>query len=143
MPVTMTQSEYLGVLSYAPAPAVKEQAEKVIPALGSIDVLNNRTGLVMLPYTDSAKGVVSHLGKVLVSEAQVRLPASGVEGYGMCMGRDLVQAVAIAILDAAFMAGVMADEITAFVDKQAELLTAVDDYLLRCVESTRVEMQTF
>jgi alpha-D-ribose 1-methylphosphonate 5-triphosphate synthase subunit PhnG len=143
MPIPMTQSDYLSVLSYAPAPAVKEQAEKVIPALGPIDVLNNRTGLVMLPYTDSARGVVFHLGEVLVSEAQVRLPVSGVEGYGMCMGRDLVQAVAIAILDAALTAGVMTDDIMAFIDKQAEELASADDHLLRCVETTRVEMQTF
>ncbi len=143
MPAAMSQSEYLSVLSYAPALAVKEQAEKAIPSLGPIDVLNNRTGLVMLPYTDTARGVVFHLGEVLVSEALVHLSGSGVEGYGMCMGRDLVQAVAIAILDAALTAGVMTEEITAFIDRQAKQLASADDYLLRCVESTRVEMQTF
>jgi alpha-D-ribose 1-methylphosphonate 5-triphosphate synthase subunit PhnG len=145
MPPTFTQSEYLSILSRTPAEAVKVLAEEIIPALGSISVLISRTGLVMLPYTDNAKGTIFHLGEVLVAEAHIRAESEdGVaEGYGMCLGRDLQEAMAIAVLDAALTLGIRADEIMVFVAAQAEQLDAADDQLLRSVESTRVEMQTF
>jgi alpha-D-ribose 1-methylphosphonate 5-triphosphate synthase subunit PhnG len=137
-----SQSEYLSILSHATAQAVKDQAESVLPVLGDVKVLVNRTGLVMLPYTDNARGTIFHLGEVLVSEAHIRL-ASGVEGYGVCMGRDLVQALGIAVLDAALTANIMTDEITAFIAEQSHIQQQADSFLLRSVESTRVEMQTF
>ena len=143
--VSLTQSEYLSVLSQAPADAVKALAEEILPSVEPITVLTNRTGLVMLPYTDNAKGTIFHLGEVLVAEAHIRLGVDegGVEGYGMCLGRDLVQAMAIAVLDAAVTANSNVDTIMAFVSEHAALLAAADDQLLRSVESTRVEMQTF
>ena len=143
--VSCTQSEYLSVLSQAPADAVKALAEEILPALEPISVLTNRTGLVMLPYTDNAKGTIFHLGEVLVAEAHIRLGTDegGIEGYGMCLGRDLVQAMGIAVLDAAVTANLGVDRIMAFVEEQGALLAAADDQLLRSVESTRVEMQTF
>jgi alpha-D-ribose 1-methylphosphonate 5-triphosphate synthase subunit PhnG len=61
----------------------------------------------------------------------------------MCLGRDLVQAVAVAVLDAAVRAGINIDGIMAFVSEQAVALAAADEALLRAVESTRVEMETF
>jgi alpha-D-ribose 1-methylphosphonate 5-triphosphate synthase subunit PhnG len=145
MPSTFTQSEYLSVLSQTPADAIKALAEEIIPALGGISVLISRTGLVMLPYTDNAKGTIFHLGEVLVAEAHIRAESEHgtVEGYGMCLGRDLQQAMAIAVLDAAITLGVNVDEIMAFVAEQSAALAAADDQLLRSVESTRVEMQTF
>jgi len=135
----------LSVLSQAPADAVKALAEEILPALEPISVLTNRTGLVMLPYTDNAKGTIFHLGEVLVAEAHIRLGTDegGIEGYGMCLGRDLVQAMGIAVLDAAVTANLGVDRIMAFVEEQGALLAAADDQLLRSVESTRVEMQTF
>src|SRR5258706_10926093 len=101
--VLFTQSEYLSVLSQAPADAVKALAEEILPAVEPITVLTNRTGLVMLPYTDNAKGTIFHLGEVLVAEAHIRLGADegGIEGYGMCLGRDLVQAMPNPWLEAA------------------------------------------
>lgn len=141
----LTQNEYLGVLSHAPAEAVKALAEEILSAVEPVTVLTNRTGLVMLPYTDNAKGTIFHLGEVLVAEAHIRLGTDegGVEGYGMCLGRDLVQAMAIAVLDVAITANISIDRIMAFVSEQGALLAAADDQLLRSVESTRVEMQTF
>ena len=140
--MSFSQSEYLSILAQTPAEALKAQAETVLDALGSIEVLVNRTGLVMLPYTDNAQGKIFHLGEVLVAEAHIRL-ANGVEGYGMCLGRDHVQALGIAVLDAALTAGIMTAEITAFVAEQAQAQAAADEQLLKMVESTRVEMSTF
>lgn len=140
--VPYSQSEYLTVLTHAPADVVKALAEAVLPELGEIKVLINRTGLIMLPYTDSAEGVVFHLGEVLVSEAHVEI-RGGAQGYAVCAGRDLVQALAVALLDAALTAGIQSARIHAFLDTQAREQAQADDLLLRKVEATRVEMETF
>lgn len=119
-----------------------ELAEAILPALGEVQVLSNRTGLVMLPYTDTSQGTRFHLGEVLVAEAHVRL-ANGVEGYGACVGRDLLHALAVALLDAALVAGIARERILAFLVEQAAAQAAADELLLRQVEATRVEMETF
>jgi alpha-D-ribose 1-methylphosphonate 5-triphosphate synthase subunit PhnG len=140
--LAMPPDSHLTILTHAPAEAVKLFADDIIPHLGEIAVLQNRTGLVMLPYTDTAKGARFHLGEVLVSEAQVRIE-NGVEGYALCTGRDLLQALAIALLDAALRANVQTELIHEFVRVQAEQQGQADDKLLRQVEATRVEMETF
>ena len=137
-----TQSEYLTILTHAPAAQVKELAEAIIPQLGDIRVLQNRTGLVMLPAVDSAEGTTFHLGEVLTSEAHVRL-GSGAEGYALVTGRDLEQAMAIALIDAALTARILVDEIGHFIAGQAEIQRQADETLLRQVQATRVEMETF
>lgn len=139
---SFSQSDYLTILTHAPAAAVKALAEETLPSLGDVQVLINRTGLVMLPYTDSAEGTIFHLGEVLVSEAHIEL-ASGVQGYALCTGRDLVQSLAIAVLDAALTANIQTEKLQAFLQEQAQLQAAADDVLLRKVEATRVEMETF
>jgi alpha-D-ribose 1-methylphosphonate 5-triphosphate synthase subunit PhnG len=136
------QSEYLSILTHAPEEAVKSIAETALSALGKIKVLLNRTGLVMMPYTDSAQGALFHLGEVLVAEAHISL-ADGTEGYGMVVGRDLAFAMAVAVLDAALRAGVMTDEINVFLIEQKAVQENDDTELLRKVEATRVEMETF
>jgi len=145
-------SHPLSILSQTSAGAVKALAEEVLALLEAesanpVQVLQNRTGIVMLPYTDSVKGIKFHVGEVLMAEAHVRvnLPSTSVpvEGYGACMGRDLQQALAIALLDAALRANIHADAINAFVSAQAALLQQADDALLHKVEATRVEMETF
>jgi alpha-D-ribose 1-methylphosphonate 5-triphosphate synthase subunit PhnG len=140
--VPHSQSQALSVLTHAPSPAVKELAEAILAHLGEVTVSINRTGLVMLPYTDTATGTRFHLGEVLVSESRVRI-AAGTEGYAVCLGRDLEQSMAIALLDAALQAGISASQIERFLEEQAGLLQAADDLLLRQVEATRVEMETF
>lgn len=137
----LEQAAYLSVLTRAPSDEVKQFAEALIPSLGPIDVLQNRTGLVMLPMTDPVEGGLFYLGEVLVAEAQVRL--MGAEGYAACMGRDLEQALAIALIDAAYTAGVAQESIAHFVAEQARRLDEADRDLLRLVEATRVEMETF
>ncbi|MCS7072758.1 MAG: phosphonate C-P lyase system protein PhnG [Anaerolinea sp.] len=132
----------LTTLTHAPAEPVKQLAEALLSALGDVRVVTNRTGLVMLPYTDSVTGAAFHLGEVLVSEAHIVL-SSGVEGYALVTGRDLVQALAIAVIDAAYRAGVETGRIEAFVREQAEAQAAADRDLLMQVEATRVELETF
>lgn len=137
-----SQSDYLTILTHAPAEEVKQLAETVIPQLGDILVLQNRTGLVMLPAVDTAEGETFHLGEVLVAQAHVRL-GTGVEGYAMCVGRDLEQVMAIALLDAALISNIMSEEILSFVAGQSEIQRFADDTLLRQVQATRIEMETF
>jgi len=132
----------LTTLTHAPADKVKRLAEDLLLALCDVRVLVNRTGLVMLPYTDSAGGVTFHLGEVLVSEAHVAI-AGGVEGYALVTGRDLVQALAIAVIDAAYRAGIATEPIEAFAAQQAAAQADTDAALLRQIEATRVEMETF
>lgn len=140
--MSFTQSEYLTLLTHAPANDVKALAEVILPELGEVKVLVNRTGLVMLPYTDSAEGVVFHVGEALVSEAHVEIQG-GAQGYAVCAGRDLVQALAVALLDAALTAGIETARINPFLEAQARAQADTDDLLLRKVEATRVEMETF
>lgn len=142
MTTLFSQSDTLSTLTHAPADAVKALAETVLLALGDVKVLQNRTGLVMMPYTDSAQGTVFHLGEVLVAEAHIRLP-DGTEGYGMIVGRDRAFAMGVAVLDAALAAGIASHQINAFVNEQKIAQEANDTALLRQVEATRVEMETF
>jgi len=137
------QGRWLSVLARADAEEVKAFVEGLLPGLEAygLEVLENRTGLVMLPAIDSAQGTCFHLGEVLVAESWVRL--AGVEGYAVCLGRDLEQSLAVAILDAALQAGLEAEVIGHFVRQQEEVLNAADLELARWVESTRVEMETF
>jgi len=139
-PISRTHA--LSVLASAPADEVKTFAEALLDALGELRVLANRSGLVVLPATDSAQGAQFHLGEVLVSEAHIAL-AAGQEGYGMCLGRDLVQALALAVIDAALANEQATERISAFVQAQQAAQQAADDHLLRQVEATRVEIETF
>ena len=140
--MSYTQSAYLSILTHAPADAVKVFVEDIIPHLGAIEVLINRTGLVMLPYTDTSTGTRFHLGEALVSEAHVRINHV-TEGYAVCVGRDLQQSLAVALLDAALTANIMTDAIEVFVTEQAIAQQANDETLLKQVEATRIEMETF
>ena len=135
------QAIRLGVLTRAPADATKAFAETLLQQIGEIEVLRNRTGLIMLPMTEPAQGTSFYLGETLVAEAHVRL--GNIEGYGLCLGRDLEQALAVAIIDAAAEGGIARGDIETFVAEQAARLAADDDLLLREVEATRVEMETF
>ncbi len=139
---SFTQSDALTILTHAPSEAVKLFADEIIPFLGHITVIQNRTGLVMLPYTDTAQGARFHLGEVLVAEAHVYLE-NGTEGYAVCVGRDLLQALAIALLDAALQSDVQRERIEVFIEQQDTAQRQADEQLLKQVEATRVEMETF
>ena len=139
------QSATLGTLNRAPAQIVKDFVDGVLEVLErdqrEVIVTQNRTGLVMLPAVDSAHGTTFHIGEVLVSEARVRV--GGQEGYTACLGRDLEQALAVAILDACLSGNIQTARIAAFVEDQSRALELEDELLLERVESTRVEMETF
>lgn len=131
------------LLAQAPASDIKQLADGLLESLGPVTVLQNRTGIVMLPATDTVQGTVFHIGEVLIAEAHVRLDAHAVEGYGACLGRDLQQALAMALLDAAWRAGLQREPIAAFVETVRADLAAVEATLTRKVEATRVEMETY
>lgn len=131
----------LSVLSRAPAADVKTFAEVLLPLLTDLTVLRNRTGLVLLPLTDTVTGAAFYAGEILLAEAQVRCGTT--EGYGACLGRDLEQALALAVIDAAARAGHHAATIVDFVTLHAAAQAAEDLLLLRQVAATCVEMETF
>lgn len=137
----MNQSELLTVLTRAPAAEVKALAEELIAMLEPIEVLENRTGLVMLPMQDTAHGALFYAGEALLAEAHVR--AAGAEGYAACLGRDLEQALAIALLDAAYAGGVATGAIETHAAAWAAAQAAEDAALRRQVAETLVEMETF
>lgn len=143
-PITVShQFHSLSILSRAPASDVKALADLLLPALGPVEVLQNRTGIVMLPATDSVQGTRFHVGEVLIAEAHVRLTQHAIEGYGACIGRDVQHALAIALLDAALHANQQVEPIQHFVHTQQAALTQADAVLMRQVAATRVAMETF
>jgi alpha-D-ribose 1-methylphosphonate 5-triphosphate synthase subunit PhnG len=131
----------LSTLARAETERLKAFAGPLITQLPEIEVLENRTGLVMLPMRDTAQGTHFHLGEVLMSEA--RIAAGGQEGYGMRRGRDLEAAMAMALVDLAVALGVARDRCAAFLDAQAQAHAAADRQTLCRVEATRVDMETF
>ena len=131
----------LSTLARADAARLKAFAELLIADLPRIEVLENRTGLVMLPMRDTAQGTHFHLGEVLMSEA--RISAGGQEGYGMRRGRDLEAAMAMALVDLAVALGVSHDPCAAFLAAEARAHQDADCNTLRRIEATRVDMETF
>ncbi|MEL6510616.1 MAG: phosphonate C-P lyase system protein PhnG [Pseudomonadota bacterium] len=131
----------LDTLARADGARLKAFAETLIPDLGSIEVVDSRSGLVMLPIRDTAGGVAFHLGEVLMSEAHIR--KGDVSGYGMRRGHDLEGSMAMALVDLAMATDVRVSECRAFCDAQAEALQKADEDVLRRVEATRVNMETF
>lgn len=131
----------LSTLARADAGRLRAFAEGLLPDLDGIEVVRSRTGLVMLPMRDTAQGTVFHLGEVLVSEAHVRRGPA--QGYGMRRGHDLEAAMAMALVDLALTAGLRRRDCAAFCEGEARALAAADDAVLRRVEATRVDMETF
>ena len=141
--MNLVQAEMLSILNNSNAEAIKTFTNNLLelPEFQGLSVLENRTGLAMLPAVDSAQGTTFHLGEVLLSVARVQLGKS--EGYNAVLGRDLEQALAVAILDAALAEGIETQRILEFVNTQKLLLESSDQLLLAQVESTRVQMETF
>lgn len=140
------QSTYLSILTAAPPAAVKALVEPLLARLAAVQVLASRTGLAMVPFTDSVKGVTFYLGETLLAEAHVRVGAQ--EGYAACLGRDLEQAIALALLDAILQSKEAAGQaeqpvILAFVAAAAHQQAAEEAALLQKVAATRVELETF
>ena len=131
----------LSVLARSDAASLKHFAETLIPDLGEIDVLQSQSGLVMLPMRDTAGGIAFHLGEVLMSEAHVR--KGNVNGYGMRRGHDLEASMAMALVDLAMATDLRVSDCKAFCAAQAKELQKADKDVLRRVEATRVNMETF
>lgn len=139
------QSTALSLTAAASPDVVKSLAESLLTALEQsgtpLAVVENRTGLVMLPYRDTVHGSLFHVGEALIAEARVR--HGSLEGYGACLGRDLEFALAVAIVDLAFQSGLMRDEVQAFLRDAAADHAARQGALFAQVEATRVQMETF
>lgn len=140
-PGTPAFSQTLGTLAAADPARIKAFAETLLPDLGEVAVLHSRTGLVMLPMRDTAEGTAFHLGEVLVSEAHIR--RADLEGYGMRRGRDLEAAMAMALVDLALASDIETAACEAFVAAEAAHLAEAEAEVLRRVEATRVDMETF
>jgi len=134
--------EMLDILARARPARLKQHAETLLTTMGEINVIANRTGLVMVPMRDTVKNVDFHLGEVLVSEAHIT-DAAGHVGYGMVTGRDLERAMAMAVIDLSVAARGQDDATTSFLEQERVHLAAADDERMRQVEATRVEMETF
>lgn len=139
-PTEFDHASLLATLARADVVRLTELAEALLPQLDQVEVLQSRTGLVMLPLRDTVKGTDFHLGEVLVAEAHLR--ATGCEGYGMVVGRNLEQAMAMAVVDAVASLG-QSPEIQAFLTAEAAEIAARDTARLCEVEATRVDMETF
>ena len=137
----MAHAELLVVLSRCDEGRLKAFADPLVAVLGDIEVIENRTGLVMLPMRDSAQGTNFHLGEILMSEAHIEI--SGVAGFGMRRGRDLEAAMAMAVVDACIALGRETHRCLEFVASEARHLDAEDRETLCRVEATRVDMETF
>ena len=139
-----SQSQILNILTQAPASAVKALADELLPWLeqhAPLEVSQNRTGLVMLPYRDTVQGTLFHLGEVLVAEAEVR--QAGLIGYGAVLGRDLEQALAVALLDLAGQAGIGTERLEVFLEAAQSQQSQAHSQLFAKVDATRVQMETF
>ena len=132
----------LDVLARARPDRLKALAETVLTEVGDIEVITNRTGLVMVPLRDTVENVDFHLGEVLVSEAHIT-DGAGHVGYGMITGRDLERAMAMAVVDLRIAALGADDTIAAFIETERSHQSAADEARMRQVEATRVEMETF
>src|ERR1700754_2032856 len=106
----------LDTLARSDAGELRRLAETLLPEIGAIEVISSRTGLVMLPFVDTVLNTAFHLGEVLVAEAHIRLGDHGnLDGYGAVTGRDLEQAMAMAVVDGALAAGIQTASIGEFV----------------------------
>ncbi len=139
--IQLNHGQLLSTLARADADRIKALAETLIDQVGEVEVVNSRTGLVMLPMRDSAGGTAFHLGEVLMSEAHIR--ADGVEGYGLRRGRDLEAVMAMALVDLALARDIAKADCLEFCAAEAAGHAAEDDITLRRIEATRVDMETF
>lgn len=142
-PASFSHASMLDILARADAEGIKAIAEELLDDVGAVEVLVNRTGLAMLPYTDTVHNTAFHLGEVLMAEAHIRLSDHGVEGYGAVVGRDLEHAMAIAVIDASFAGKIGKTGIETFLTIEQRRQIQDDDIRLRKVEATRVRMETF
>lgn len=138
----------LSVLCRAEAGWLIAQADALLPELQELglEVVQNRTALTMLPMRDTRGGGAFYLGEVLVAEAHVRVghqEGGALQGYAAVLGRDLVQALAAAVLDAAGQLPQFGQRVTGLVNAERQRQEQEDELLLREIEATRVEMETF
>ncbi len=134
-------AQLLSTLARAEPDRLKAFAEEILNEVGAVEVLQSRSGLVMLPMRETRDGIAFHMGEVLMSEAHIQ--QGDVQGYGMRRGRDLEAAMAMALVDLALALDVEAAKCRAFCADEAQRHAEADADTLRMVEATRVDMETF
>jgi len=89
----------LDILATAPAKALAERWHAFGDKPDHQRLRGPETGLVMVRGRAGGGGAPFNLGEATVSRASVRI-VTGEVGHGYCLGRDLDQAEAIAVIDA-------------------------------------------
>jgi alpha-D-ribose 1-methylphosphonate 5-triphosphate synthase subunit PhnG len=137
-----TQTYYLSILSQVGEKDLCSFVDhQVLPTIPDPLVESSRSGLIMVPTRDTVQNVTFFLGEALVSEVRVRIFDQ--MGYGICLGRALEKATAIAILDSLIQGGKLSRLVQAFVDLHGHQIDMNRETQRREVESTRVEMETY
>ncbi|MEI8096017.1 MAG: phosphonate C-P lyase system protein PhnG [Spirochaetales bacterium] len=137
----LTRRERTRLLVLSPPELARELAQEV-RALHLVEVLEPaRAGLVMAQVLETARRSVFHLGEVLVSECKVRV--SGTLGLGLVKGWNEDLAEDLAVVDAAYRAGLPVTE--GWNGRLDDAGTALEARLAderRLLETTRVDFQT-
>jgi alpha-D-ribose 1-methylphosphonate 5-triphosphate synthase subunit PhnG len=119
----------------------KVLADEVRAATAVEQISAPRVGLVLVTVRESARRSLFHLGEVLVSEAKARV--AGVAGLGLLRGRDLDAAADLAVVDAAWNAGLACTEgWTARLEAAEADLEAELDRAQASLAATRVQFET-
>ena len=119
----------------------RELADEVRAAVVVEQTLAPRLGLVLATVRESARQSLFHLGEVLVTEAKVRV--AGVPGLGLIQGRDPDSALDLAVIDAAWSAGLpLVAAWTARLQSAEADLEAKLDREQASLAATRVEFET-
>lgn len=127
-------------LAVAESAWVHELAERVLDAAQTVEVLRPPSAATMLiELTESVQHLPFYLGEVVVSEASVLL--DGHRGDALVIGRDLERALAVAVCDAAAEAGVLADEVTALVERAEAAVATTRREQAEAVAATRVSFE--
>ena len=99
----MTRQRRTRVLVLGDSALRRQLADEVRAAVAVEETVPPRLGLVLATVRESARRSLFHLGEVLVTEAKVRV--AGAPGLGLIQGRDSEAALDLAIIDAAWTAG--------------------------------------
>lgn len=96
---TEARKAVLDALAAAPSRALAELWDRWADKPEHSKVRGPEIGLVMVRGRAGGGGAPFNLGEASVSRASVRI-AGGQVGHGYCLGRDLVKAEVIAVIDA-------------------------------------------
>jgi len=100
----MEKSRLTRILSRAGSADVRALAARLQLMYPAVVLRDPMRTLVMMPMADPVRGTPFYLGELMASETMVEM--AGAKGFGICMGDDFEKSAAIAVIDAAYNAGV-------------------------------------